>query len=79
MDIGIWLKWWSEVNGQHMTLYILVYFLLGFGYSVGIGGYAWFVKIIRIDIFIATYVHLGQLPLLLALRQEENCTKFCSL
>jgi hypothetical protein len=45
MITGVWLKWWSEVHGQHMALYISIYFLLAVGYSVGIGGYAWFVTI----------------------------------
>jgi ATP-binding cassette subfamily C (CFTR/MRP) protein 1 len=38
----VWLKWWAEANGGHAWLYIGVYFLLGFGYSLGTGGYAWY-------------------------------------
>jgi ATP-binding cassette subfamily C (CFTR/MRP) protein 1 len=38
----IWLKWWADAGGSHIWLYIGIYFLLGFAYSVGNGGYAWY-------------------------------------
>jgi hypothetical protein len=41
--IGIWLKWWSDIDSGRMGLYISVYFLLSFGSILGLGGYAWYV------------------------------------
>jgi ATP-binding cassette subfamily C (CFTR/MRP) protein 1 len=37
----IWLKWWADADGDHIWLYIGIYVLLGFTYSLGNGGYAW--------------------------------------
>jgi ATP-binding cassette subfamily C (CFTR/MRP) protein 1 len=37
----IWLKWWADTGGSHIWLYIGIYILLGFTYSLGNGGYAW--------------------------------------
>jgi hypothetical protein len=38
---AIWLKWWADVGGGQLPLYITVYILLGIFNSVGNGGYAW--------------------------------------
>jgi ATP-binding cassette subfamily C (CFTR/MRP) protein 1 len=38
----IWLKWWAEAGGSHAWLYIGVYFILGFAYCLGNGGFAWY-------------------------------------
>ncbi|MCJ1311333.1 hypothetical protein MMC25_005004 [Agyrium rufum] len=37
----IWLKWWTDINGGQIPLYISVYFLLAVVYLVGDGGYSW--------------------------------------
>ncbi|KAG0653052.1 abc multidrug transporter B [Hyphodiscus hymeniophilus] len=43
---GIWLKWWSQNEGRDIGLYLSVYFLLGFGYCVGNGGYGWAIEVV---------------------------------
>jgi ATP-binding cassette subfamily C (CFTR/MRP) protein 1 len=50
----IWLKWWSDIQGHQIGLYISVYFLLSLGYSLGIGGYAWYL------LFQVTYFKLTE-------------------
>ena len=38
---AIWLKWWAEVDGGQIALYMSVYVALAFLTSVGTGGYVW--------------------------------------
>ena len=41
IDIELWLKWWTDIDGRQIALYSSVYFALAICYSVGMGGYAW--------------------------------------
>ncbi|KAL3958373.1 hypothetical protein ACCO45_006535 [Purpureocillium lilacinum] len=42
----IWLKWWAEVDGGQIALYMSVYVALAFLTSVGTGGYVWSILIL---------------------------------
>jgi len=39
--LTLWLKWWSDAGGAHLTLYLSVYLALPFSVLLGILGFAW--------------------------------------
>ncbi|RDA86714.1 hypothetical protein CP532_4180 [Ophiocordyceps camponoti-leonardi (nom. inval.)] len=43
---NVWLKWWAEVDGGQIALYMSVYFILAVMNSVGTGGYVWSILIL---------------------------------
>ncbi|PHH93023.1 hypothetical protein CDD83_2133 [Cordyceps sp. RAO-2017] len=43
---NLWLKWWAEIDGGQIALYMSVYFILAVMNSVGTGGYVWAILIL---------------------------------
>lgn len=42
----VWLKWWTDCGGQQVVFFASIYLVLGVGYSIGMGGYAWAIAVV---------------------------------